>query len=133
MPIERVNSGYRDISMTFQINPLNNDLIALKDSSAIARSIRNIVFTIPGERYFDPFFGSDINKSLFENLNDISASILRDQIRNSIENYEPRVSLNDVTVTPNYDENSYDVTIVYTIIGSNALAQQLQFALQSTR
>lgn len=133
MPLERVIAGYKDISMTFQINPLNNDLIALKNESAIARSIRNIVFTIPGERFFDPDFGSDVNRSLFENLNDISASILKTQIQNSIENYEPRVDIIDLTVTPNYDENSYDITLVYNIIGSNVLTQQLQFALQSTR
>ena len=60
MPLQRVSQGFKDISMTFQENPLNNDLIALKNENAIARSIRNIVFTLPGEKFFDPNFGSNI-------------------------------------------------------------------------
>ena len=65
MPVERVSRGFKDISMTFQANPLNNDLIAIKNQNAIARSIRNIVFTLPGEKYFNPNFGSKISKVLF--------------------------------------------------------------------
>ena len=75
MPLERVSQGFRDVSMTFQRHPLNDDLIALKNEQAIARSVRNIVFTTPGEKFFDQDFGSKISASLFENLDDISASI----------------------------------------------------------
>ena len=86
MPIQRVSRGFKDISMTFQSNPLNNDLIALKNANAIARSVRNIVMTIPGERFFQPSFGSGINRVLFNNMDEISASILEDEIRNAIIN-----------------------------------------------
>ena len=133
MPIERVSQGFKDISMTFQVNPLNSDLIGLKNENAIARSVRNIVFTLPGERFFDEDFGSRISASLFENIDEISAAEIVDEIRQSIVNYEPRVDLVDVKAFPNFDNNQFDVLIVYEIIGADVPAQELQFALQSTR
>ena len=133
MPIERVSQGFKDISMTFQVNPLNSDLIGLKNENAIARSVRNIVFTLPGEKFFDEDFGSRISASLFENIDEISAAEIVDEIRQSIINYEPRVELLDVQAFPNFDNNQFDVRIVYEIIGADVPAQELQFALQSTR
>jgi len=133
MPLERISRGFKDISMSFQVNPLNLDLIALKNETAIARSVRNIVFTLPGEKFFDSNFGSRISNSLFENVDEISASIIRDEIRNSITNYEPRVELIDVQTTPDYDNASFDVLIQYRIIGADVLPQQLEFVLQPTR
>ena len=113
MPQQRVNQKYKDISMSFDTNPLNNDLIGLKDSSAIARSIRNIVFTQPGEKFFQPDFGSKISESLFEIVYDASAITIRDEIRSSIINYEPRVKLNNVNVNLNPDENEINLSITY--------------------
>mgnify|MGYP003329152278 FL=1 len=133
MPLERVSQGFKDISMSFQSNPLNNDLLALKNESAIARSIKNIVFTIPGEKFFNPDFGSRLYTILFENLDDISALKIKDEIRESIINFESRVDLIDVKVFPDFDNNGFDVTIIYEIIGADIPAQQLQFVLQSTR
>ena len=133
MPLERVSQGFKDISMTFQANPLNEDLIAIKNENAIARSIRNIVFTLPGEKFFNPSFGSRITESLFENIDDITATIIVDEIRESIENYEPRVDLNNVEAFPDYDNNSFDLVITYTILGSEIPPQELQFVLQSNR
>ena len=133
MPLERVSPGFKDISMSFQANPLNFDLIGLKNENAIARSVRNIVFTLPGEKFFDEDFGSRISASLFENLDDVSADIIVDEITQSIENYEPRVNLLSVEAFPNFDSNTFDVMIIYEIIGSDIPPQELQFALQSTR
>ena len=133
MPIQRISRGFKDISMTFQSNPLNNDLIALKNANAIARSVRNIVMTIPGERFFQPSFGSGINRVLFNNMDEISASILEDEIRNSIRNYEPRVRLRSLKVQANFDNNAFDTVVTYDIIGADIPSQQLQFALQSAR
>ena len=133
MPLERVSQGFRDISMTFQSNPLNSDLIALKNQSAIARSIRNIVFTLPGEKFFNPNFGSRVSRSLFENIDEISASIINDEIRNSINNFEPRVSLIDVQTIPDFDNGAFDVIIIYRVVGVDIPAQQLEFVLQPTR
>jgi phage baseplate assembly protein W len=133
MPLERVSQGFKDISMTFQSNPLTNDLIALKNESAIARSIRNIVFTLPGEKFFNENFGSRVSRSLFENLDEISASIIRDEIENSITNFEPRVSLIDVQTIPDYDNGGFNVIIVYRVVGADVPSQQLEFVLQPTR
>ena len=133
MPLERVSQGFKDISMTFQINPLNSDLIGLKNENAIARSVRNIVFTLPGEKFFDEDFGSSISQSLFENIDEISAAEIVDEIEQSLINYEPRINLLNVRAFPNFDNNQFDVRIVYEIIGADVPAQELQFALQSTR
>jgi len=108
-------------------------LIAIKNETAIARSIRNLVLTQPGERFFNQNLGSKVNQSLFENIDDISASILRDEIRNTIQNYEPRVELIDVVVTPNYGDYEFSVNVSYYIVGVDVSPQQLSFALQPTR
>ena len=133
MPLERVSQGFKDISMSFQVNPLTFDLIATKNETAIARSLRNLVFTLPGERFFNQNLGSKVSRSIFENIDDISASILSNEIRNTIKNYEPRVDVIAVDVSPNYDDGEFNVTIRYKIIGVDALPQQLSFAVQSTR
>ncbi len=135
MPLERVNNGFKDLSMSFQANPLSKDLIALKNANAIGRSIKNIVFTLPGEKFFNPNFGSRITASLFENINDITANIIVDEITESISRYEPRVELIEegVKAFPNYDNNTFDVIIVYEIIGADVPPQQLEFVLESNR
>jgi len=133
VPLERVSRGFKDISMTFQRNPLTSDLIALKNENAIARSIRNIVFTIPGEKFFDETFGSNINRSLFDNIDEISAIVIKDQITESIQRFEPRVRLDKVRILPDFDNNSFDAIITYEIIGADIPPQELQFVLQQTR
>jgi len=133
MPQQRVSQSFKDISMSFETNPLNDDLIALKNSSAIARSIRNIVFTQPGEKFFNPEFGSRVSESLFEIVDEVSSIAIRDEIRSSIINYEPRVKLLDVVVIPNVDDNEMNVTVKYKIIGIDIPPQQLDFVLLPTR
>ena len=133
MPLERVSQGFKDVSMTFQINPLNQDLIVLKNETAIARSIRNIVFTVPGEKFFQENFGSRISESLFENIDEVSALEIKDEITESINRFEPRVRLISVDAIPDYAGNAFNVLIVYEIIGIDTPAQQLEFVLQSTR
>ena len=133
MPIERVSQGFKDISMTFQSNPLNDDLIAIKNENAIARSLRNIVFTLPGEKFFNESFGSRITESLFDNIDDITAAVIVDELRESINANEPRVVLDDVKAYPDFENNSFDVIIVYNIVGAEIPPQELQFVLQSSR
>ena len=133
MPLERVKQGFKDLSMSFKSNPLNDDLIGLKNESAIARSIRNIVFTLPGEKFFDPNFGSDISQSLFENIDEISAVTIREEIEYSIKTYEPRVNLIEVQSIPNYDNNEYNVLITYEILGADVPPQELEFVLLPSR
>ena len=133
MPQQRVKRKFKDISMSFEKNPLNDDLISLSNTSAIARSIRNIVFTSPGEKFFNPNFGSRISESLFENVDEVSALAIEDEIRSSIINFEPRVNLLDTVVVPNPDDNEMNVTIEYEIVGIDIPPQQLEFVLLPTR
>ena len=133
MPLERVSQGFKDISATFQTNPLNSDLIAIKNETAIARSIRNIVFTLPGEKFFNEDFGSNVSRSLFENIDSISANLIEDEIKVSINRFEPRVRLIDVETKANFDDYAYNVKIIYEIVGIDVPAQELQFVLQPTR
>ena len=133
MPVERVSRGFKDISMSFEVNPINDDLISVKNRTAIARSIRNLVLTVPGERFFNPDLGSRITEILFDTLDELSASSIRDEIEQTIIRFEPRVKLEDVKVKGDFDNHKFDVTITYDIIGADALPQQLNFALQSTR
>lgn len=133
MPVERISKEFKDISLSLQVNPLTYDLIVLKNENAIARAVRNLVLTNPGERFFNPDVGCDISRSLFENIDPISASAIQSQIENTLKNYEPRVRLIDVEVEPYYDDNTFNVTIKYEIIGIDVQPQQLAFALQPTR
>ena len=119
--------------MSFKFNPLSGDLIALKNETAIARAVRNIVSTTPGEKLFDPDFGSSVSEILFENVDDITAVSIQDEIRNCLNNYEPRVDLIDVDVDPNFDENQFDVKITYRIVGIDIPPSQLEFALLPSR
>jgi len=133
MPTQRVSKSFKDLSMSFKFNPLSGDLIALKNENAIARAVRNIVLTTPGEKFFDPDFGSNIGEILFENVDEITAVSIQDEIRNCLKNYEPRVDLTDVVVDPNFDENQFDVKITYRIVGIDIPPSQLEFALLPSR
>ena len=133
MPAQRVSKSFKDLSMSFKYNPLSGDLIALKNENAIARAVRNIVLTTPGEKLFDPDFGSSVSEILFENVDEITAVSIQDEIRNCLNNYEPRVDLIDVDVVPNFDENQFDVLITYRIIGVDIPPSQLEFALLPSR
>ena len=133
MPVERVSKGFKDISSSFQVNPLNDDLIAIKNETAIARSIRNLILTHNGERFFNPLLGSQVGRLLFENINELTASTVEDEIRTTIENFEPRVDLTEVEAIPNYENGEFDVTLRYDIIGIDVSPQELSLALQPTR
>ena len=133
MPLERVSQGFKDISATFKINPLNRDLIALKNENAIARSVRNLIFTYPGDKPFQPNVGCRVSDLLFENFDNITAASIRSEIENTINNYEKRVKLNKVEVNANLDSNEFDVLINYYIVGVDIPAQELNFVLEPTR
>ena len=91
--------------------------LQLKNETAIARSVRNLIFTLQGERFFNQDLGSRVSRALFENIDRISASVIEDEIRNTIDNFEPRVRLIDVSVTPDYSNNEFNVTLSYDIVG----------------
>ena len=133
MPVERVSKGFKDISASFQVNPLTYDLIAIKNETAIARSLRNLILTYQGERFFNPILGSKVSRLLFESVDEITASAIQEEITTTINNFEPRVNLLSVDVSPDYDNGEFNVTIRYEIVGIDVLPQQLSFALQPTR
>ena len=133
MPVERISRGFKDISSSFKVNPLSEDLIAIKNETAIARSVRNLILTSPGERFFNPILGSRVRKLLFESVDLITANAIEDEIRVTIENFEPRVELTSVDVKADLSGGEYNVAIRYNIIGIDALPQQLAFVLQPTR
>ena len=133
MPVQRLSRGFKDLSASFQTNPLSNDLIALKNESAIARSVRNLVLTGQGERPFQPVLGTGVSRLLFENMDKLTASAIRSEIRTTIENYEPRVEINEIIVEADFERNAFDVTLQYFIIGMDVPEQELTFALEPTR
>ena len=133
MAVTRISRAFKDISLSFEPHPVTKDLPILKNSNAIARSVRNIVQTIPSEKFFNSIFGSDVRSSLFDFVDFGTASLIEDQIITAIENFEPRVELKNVEVFPDYDNNSFSVVIIYNIVGINVSAQQLEFVLQPTR
>lgn len=131
--MERISQGFKDVSLSFQVNPLTYDIIVNKNETAIARSVRNLILTNTGERFFNPYIGSKVNALLFENMDASTASIIKSEIETTINNYEPRVDLIDVIVNPNYDDNEFNVNVRYYIVGIDSPAQQLSFVLQPTR
>ncbi len=112
---------------------MSNDLISLKNETAIARSVRNLILTTQGERPFQPVLGSNVNNLLFDNMDKLTAASLKTEIETTIENYEPRVDINDIIVDPNYDNNEFNVTVSYYIVGMDVPEQELSFVLESTR
>ncbi len=133
MAIQRISRAFKDISLTFEPHPVTKDLPALINERAIVRSIRNLVETIPTERFFNSDIGSDVRTSLFEFVDVGTASFIEKQIDNVIFRYDPRVTDVTVTAIPTPDENSFEVTINYTIIGQNIPAQPFTFILEATR
>ena len=119
--------------MTLKVNPITNDLVALKNANAIARSLRNLVFTDQGERFFAPETGGNIKALLFENMDYMTASDVEDNISQTIRLQEPRVQLQKVKATPNFENNEMNVRIQYKIVGLEIGSQQLEFALQPAR
>ena len=133
MSVTRISRSFKDISLSFDPHPITKDLSVLVNQQAIRRSIRNLVQTIPTERFFNPILGSDVRQSLFEFVDFGTASVIRDQILNTISNFEPRVNDVDVQVDPRPDENEFEITITFDIIGQEIPTQQFSFILEATR
>ena len=133
MANERVSRAFKDISLSFLPHPVTKDLPILKNESAIRRSVRNIVETIPTEKFFNPDFGSDVYKSLFDFVDFGTANVIQGQIKTSINNFEPRVNNVRVEVDPQPDLNQFEVTVIYDIIGQEFPTQEYSFILEATR
>ena len=133
MAIKRISRGFKDISLYFKPHPVTDDLQVLKNEDAIRRSVRNIVQTIPTERFFNSLLGSDVQRSLFEFVDFGTASTIRQQIAIALDNFEPRIENVTVAVDPNPEVNSFDVTVIFDIIGQEFPTQEYSFLLEATR
>ena len=134
MAVKRISRAFKDINLSFSPHPVTKDLTVLRNENAIKRSVRNIVQTIPTERFFNSILGSDVRGLLFDNFVDFgTASVIEDQIKIAIENFEPRVDNLQVNVDPRPDQNEFEVNILFDIIGQEFPAQDFTFILQATR
>ena len=129
----RVSRAFKDISLSFSPHPVTKDLPILKNESAIRRSVRNIVETIPTEKFFNPDFGSDVYKSLFDFVDFGTANVIQGQIKTSINNFEPRVDNVRVEVDPQPDLNQFEINVIYDIVGQEFPTQEYSFILEATR
>ena len=133
MAITRNSKAFKDISLTFVPHPVTKDLPVLINERAIVRSVRNLVETIPTERFFNSLIGTDIRGSLFENFSRNTAIIIEDQVRETINNFEPRVGNVRVEVNASVDTNTLDVKVLFDIIGLEQPTQSFTFILEPTR
>mgnify|MGYP001250595764 CR=1 FL=1 len=124
---------FKDLSVTFKKHPVTDDLVSVKDKAAIVQSITGLLLTRKGERPFQPELGCDVQNILFEPLDYASAAIIKQEIRETIDRYEPRVSLGKLRCTPDYDNNGYNVELQYTIIGREDVPIAVEFILERTR
>ena len=133
MAITRISRSFKDISLSFEPHPVTKDLPVLKNERAIIRSVRNIVQTIPTEKFFDSVFGSDVYRSLFDFVDFGTASIIQEQIKTALNNFEKRINNVKVEVEPRPDDNDFEVTVIFDIIGQDLPTQEFSFILEATR
>jgi len=133
MATQRISRSFKDISLSFEPHPVTKDLPILKNENAIRRSVRNIVETIPTERFFNSLLGSDVRSSLFEFVDFGTASVIQSQIETAIANFEPRIENLVIEVDPITDENTFNVTVIFDIIGQEFPTQEYSFLLEATR
>ena len=133
MASTRRSRAFKDISLSFVPHPITKDLPVLVNERAIARSVRNLVETIPTERFFNPDLGSDVRSTLFGFCDYGTAAIIAEQIEETVTNYEPRVANLNVEVFPRPDDNSFEVNVIFDIVGQDLPPQNISFILEVTR
>ena len=129
----RISRSFKDISLSFKAHPITKDIGAIKNEDAIKKSVRNLVQTIPRERYFNSILGSDVTGLLFDFVDFGTASVIQNQIEITLENFEPRIDNVTVEVEPRPDLNEFEVTVFFNIIGQEIPTQEFTFMLEATR
>ena len=124
---------FKDINLSFKRHPVTNDLVVIKNEDAIKKSVKNIIFTILGEKPYVPLFGTSINNSLFELANPLDHIRISDEIQSTLLNYEPRISNIQVTVSNYPDSHELNATIQYDITGAASPSQTVDVLLQPAR
>ena len=125
--------AFKDINLSFKRHPVTNDVLTVSDEDAIKRSVKNIIFTILGEKPFEPEFGSVINQSLFDLNTNLSEIRVSDEIKQSLLNYEPRIDNIEVTTTIYPDSNELNCVVQYDIVGIPAPTQEVDVLLFPAR
>jgi hypothetical protein len=133
MAIQRKSRAFKDISLSFSPHPVTKDLPVLTNERAITRSVRNLVETIPSERFFNSLIGTDVRGSLFDLFTTETVTIIEDQVQTTIANFEPRVDNVSVQVDAQYDNNELNVTVFFDIVGLEVPTQSFTFILEPTR
>ena len=133
MAINRTSRAFKDISLSFTPHPVTKDLTILKNENAIKRSVRNLVQTIPTERFFNSAIGSEVRDSLFDFVDFGTASAIQNQIEITLENFEPRIDNVTVEVLPRPDMNEFEITVFFDIVGQEIPTQDFTFILEATR
>ena len=125
--------SFKDLNITFKKHPVTDDVVVSRDASAIKQAIVNLLLTNKGERLMNPNYGSDIRRYLFEPLDYGTANQIKGNIRDTIERFEPRISVVRLKASPNYDDNGFDITMTYSIRGTNDSPVTVEFFLSRTR
>ena len=133
MAVTRISQAFKDISLSFDPHPVTKDLTVIKNENAIKRSIRNLVQTIPTERFFQPIIGSGVRESLFDFVDFGTASVIQKEIETVIENFEPRVDNVNVEAIALPDDNEFEVKVFFEIVGTELVTQEFTFMLEATR
>ena len=133
MAIQRKSRAFKDISLSFSPHPVTKDLPVLVNERAVIRSVRNLVETIPTERFFNSIIGTDIRDTLFDNFDRMNVMMIEDQIREVLGNFEPRVTNVGATVKARPDDNTLEVNVFFDIIGLDLPTQSFAFLLEPTR
>ena len=133
MAIKRISRAFKDISLSFNPHPITKDLTILKNENAIKKSVRNLVHTIPTERFFNSTLGSEVRDSLFDFVDVGTASVIQNQIQITLENFEPRIDNVTVEVEPRPEVNEFEVTVFFTVVGQDIPTQEFTFMLEATR
>ena len=133
MAIQRKSRAFKDISLSFSPHPVTKDLPVLVNERAVTRSVRNLVETIPTERFFNSLIGTDVRDTLFSNFDRMNVMMIEDQILEVCANYEPRVNNVGATVRARPDDNQLDVTVFFDIVGLDTPTQSFSFILEPTR
>ena len=133
MSITRKSRAFKDISLSFSPHPITKDLPVLINERAIVRSVRNLVETMPTERFFQPNLGTEIRDTLFENFSRQTVNIIEDQVRDTIRAFEPRVGDVGVEVVAIPDNNNFEVKVLFEIRGLEVAPQSFTFILEPSR
>jgi hypothetical protein len=133
MAVQSISRSFKDISLSFVPHPVTKDLPVLINENAVIRSVRNLVETIPTERFFNSILGSNVRSLLFDFVDYGTASVIQNEIKNTIANFEPRVNNVTISVNPQPDQNNFEIIVYFEIIGQQIPAQQFTFLLEATR